>query len=62
MSVEPGDWVRIAERWATFPDRRVGVVKRVFTSTQGGVWATVRFDGQEDDWYGMVRELEKVDK
>lgn len=57
--LQPGDRVRVAEVWATKPVRPAGVLKRVFTSAQGGLWAAVRFDGHDDDWYGMVRELEK---
>lgn len=56
--VEPGVSVRIAERWATTAsERSVGVVTRVFMSTQGGQWATVRFN-ERDDITCMVRELE----
>jgi hypothetical protein len=55
MDFKPGDRVRIAEPWATTPDRPAGEVQRVI---HAGHWVAVRFDGYADEWVGMARELE----
>lgn len=57
-AIEPGDRVRVADRWKTSLDTQEGIVKRVFVSDAGGTWATVRFNGQLDDATFAVRELE----
>lgn len=56
--IEPGDRVRVADRWKTSNDEVEGVVKRVFLSDAGGTWATVRINGALNDATFAVRELE----
>lgn len=58
VDIEPGDRVRVADRWKTSADEQVGIVKRVFISAAGGTWATVRLTGEIEDSTFAVRELE----
>jgi hypothetical protein len=62
MSIEAGDRVKLRAEWATtVAPRTTGRVKQVFRSSEGGLWARVRFDeGDGEDWIGMVRELESA--
>jgi hypothetical protein len=56
---QPGDRVRVAEDWATKPDRPAGTVKAIVTGGYRGQWVSVRFDGYVEEQVCMARELER---
>ena len=63
FEVQPGDRVQVIQRWATTAHAPVpGTVTKVFTSSLGGTWASVRFDGERAHRNHLLVELEPADR